>query len=121
MVHLPSGCASSLVQAPIGSAALLCAHPHPTPCSAALLAAPTQALLCAAWLVGGLEESRLQIAAEMTRGFFPSLIPGCAMSGLIADAKTLIDKARVETQVRLDSPQNSGAGAGGVLGVGWWL
>lgn len=24
---------------------------------------------------------------------------GCAMSGLIADAKTLIDKARVETQV----------------------
>lgn len=24
------------------------------------------------------------------------------MSGLIADAKTLIDKARVETQVRLD-------------------
>ncbi|KFW82562.1 Proteasome subunit alpha type-5, partial [Manacus vitellinus] len=25
---------------------------------------------------------------------------GCAMSGLIADAKTLIDKARVETQVR---------------------
>jgi 20S proteasome subunit alpha 5 len=26
---------------------------------------------------------------------------GCAMSGLIADAKTLIDKARVETQVWL--------------------
>ena len=25
---------------------------------------------------------------------------GCAMSGLIADAKTLIDKARVETQVK---------------------
>lgn len=28
---------------------------------------------------------------------------GCAMSGLIADAKTLIDKARVETQVRMPS------------------
>lgn len=27
------------------------------------------------------------------------LSAGCAMSGLIADAKTLIDKARVETQV----------------------
>ena len=27
-------------------------------------------------------------------------IAGCAMSGLIADAKTLIDKARVETQVK---------------------
>lgn len=27
------------------------------------------------------------------------LFAGCAMSGLIADAKTLIDKARVETQV----------------------
>lgn len=26
-------------------------------------------------------------------------LTGCAMSGLIADAKTLIDKARVETQV----------------------
>lgn len=26
---------------------------------------------------------------------------GCAMSGLIADAKTLIDKARVETQVQM--------------------
>lgn len=34
---------------------------------------------------------------------FPNFISfyfeGCAMSGLIADAKTLIDKARVETQV----------------------
>lgn len=28
---------------------------------------------------------------------------GCAMSGLIADAKTLIDKARVETQVKSTS------------------
>lgn len=28
-----------------------------------------------------------------------SCLTGCAMSGLIADAKTLIDKARVETQV----------------------
>lgn len=31
-----------------------------------------------------------------------SIFPkGCAMSGLIADAKTLIDKARVETQVQI--------------------
>lgn len=28
-------------------------------------------------------------------------LKGCAMSGLIADAKTLIDKARVETQVQI--------------------
>lgn len=33
---------------------------------------------------------------------FSLSLPGCAMSGLIADAKTLIDKARVETQVRAD-------------------
>uniref|UniRef100_A0A493T5X0 Proteasome 20S subunit alpha 5 n=1 Tax=Anas platyrhynchos platyrhynchos TaxID=8840 RepID=A0A493T5X0_ANAPP len=32
----------------------------------------------------------------VTPGF--PLLAGCAMSGLIADAKTLIDKARVETQ-----------------------
>lgn len=30
------------------------------------------------------------------------LLKGCAMSGLIADAKTLIDKARVETQVSVE-------------------
>lgn len=30
---------------------------------------------------------------------FIYLFTGCAMSGLIADSKTLIDKARVEAQV----------------------
>lgn len=50
--------------------------------------------------VGSLGQSALRIGAEVTCGF--PLLPGCAMSGLIADAKTLIDKARVETQVRLD-------------------
>lgn len=29
---------------------------------------------------------------------------GCAMSGLTADARTLIDHARAETQVRLSLP-----------------
>lgn len=32
---------------------------------------------------------------------FFTFLQGCAMSGLIADAKTLIDKARVETQVQI--------------------
>uniref|UniRef100_A0A8B9DUL6 Proteasome 20S subunit alpha 5 n=2 Tax=Neognathae TaxID=8825 RepID=A0A8B9DUL6_ANSCY len=45
--------------------------------------------------VGG-GQSALQVGEELTRAF--PLLPGCAMSGLIADAKTLIDKARVETQ-----------------------
>lgn len=36
-------------------------------------------------------------------GHYCFYIAGCAMSGLIADAKTLIDKARVETQVKLAS------------------
>lgn len=40
------------------------------------------------------------------------------MSGLIADAKTLIDKARVETQVRLDISRNSSVSAGGRLWSG---
>lgn len=40
------------------------------------------------------------------------------MSGLIADAKTLIDKARVETQVRADVSQNSSFSAGGRLWCG---
>lgn len=36
------------------------------------------------------------------QGFhIPLYLKGCAMSGLIADAKTLIDKARVETQVQI--------------------
>lgn len=40
------------------------------------------------------------------------------MSGLIADAKTLIDKARVETQVRLDISRNSSVSTGGRLWSG---
>lgn len=39
---------------------------------------------------------------RFVQGFhIPLCLKGCAMSGLIADAKTLIDKARVETQVQI--------------------
>lgn len=46
----------------------------------------------------------IYLVDENSRKFWPVghccfYIAGCAMSGLIADAKTLIDKARVETQV----------------------
>lgn len=52
-------------------------------------------------------ESTKEIRKEVTSAL-PSPTPGCAMSGLIADAKTLIDKARVETQVSCGSDTSQG-------------
>ena len=83
----------------------LCSHPIvPVPSKLRCSHAGTRSALQPSGFHRGLWEgwgkSALQITGAVTRVFPP--IPGCAMSGLIADAKTLIDKARVETQVGLD-------------------
>lgn len=66
-------------------------------------------LWVAEWRHGSTPESRdfsewtNELYVDWPLGHCCFYITGCAMSGLIADAKTLIDKARVETQVKLAS------------------